>query len=75
MMSLDVLVILFALTLFFWRAAADFDRATSQHSSPPANPATQAGKPSVATRVPGREASEARLRDAKPRWAGDGRPR
>ena len=27
MMALDMLIILFALTLFFWRAAADHDRA------------------------------------------------
>ena len=33
MMSLDVLVIVFALTLFFWRAAADFDRATDRQGS------------------------------------------
>jgi putative membrane protein len=28
MMTLDVLVMVFALTLFFWRSAADADRAT-----------------------------------------------
>lgn len=30
MISLDVIVIAFALTLFFWRAAADFDRTVER---------------------------------------------
>jgi putative membrane protein len=38
MMSLDVIVIMFALCLFFWRAAADHDREEAEASSRPREP-------------------------------------
>ena len=47
MMTLDVIVIVFVLTLFFWRAAADNDRA--ELASPvPAAPGGGAATPTHA---------------------------
>ena len=33
MMSLDTIIVMVALTLYFWRAAADFDRAEARAAS------------------------------------------
>ena len=35
MMSLDIIIITFALCLFFWRSAQDFDRTTPSRTEPP----------------------------------------
>ncbi|WP_177169233.1 cytochrome c oxidase assembly protein [Thermoleophilum album] len=66
MMSLDVIIIMVALTLFFWRAAADFDRreAAAARASEEARPAAApepavtpeaaAGEPAVSAARPAR---------------------
>jgi hypothetical protein len=39
MMSLDIVIIMFALCLFFWRAAADHDREEAEAEGAPRQPA------------------------------------